>query len=60
MVQVYYETPRPRNRHSQNVPPEPSMIDEKMEMLEEDEESDRGGELEFTANDIDGMDATTS
>ena len=58
VVQVYYEKPRPRNKRSQNMPPEPPAMME--EMLEEDEEGDRGGEIEFTANDIDGMDATTS
>ena len=32
-------------------------MEAEMEVLNEDDDDGRGGELEFTANDIDGMDA---
>lgn len=56
MVQVYYEKPRSRNKHSPKMPPP---MEEEVEVLGEDEDDGRGGELEFSANDIDGMDANT-
>lgn len=63
VVNVYYEKPRKNRRRGEKPPmmmdaPPPEM-EEEMIMAMEEEEDDHGGEIEFTANDIDGMDSNT-
>ena len=55
-VQVYFEKPRPK-RTNPNEPPPPRENND--DNVENDDGGGRGGQLEFTPDQLDGMDSTT-